>query len=357
MLSAIARLRDRFEFVAFAPPDGRLASLLRKFQIDHVPIELRDDQGARIERSQVLEHLRQRVESTHVDVLHSNSLSMGRLTGVLNRSIRPACVSHLRDIMKVSKATINDLNGNDLLLAVSAATKSFHLAQGLDPDRTEVLYNGVDCERFQNRARKGFLRRELGLPDDAFLAATIGQIGLRKGQDVLARAVPNITEHADNIHFLLVGERNSSKQESREFESAIQQEFHSHGLQDKLHQLGYREEMEHLMNEFDLLIHPAHQEPLGRVLLESAACELPIVATSVGGTSEILTDGESASLVPAGDPQQLAAAVVALYSDQAKRQRFGTAAREVVRTRFNIERTSANLAGIWDSIERVGGAR
>ena len=145
----------------------------------------------------------------------------------------------------------------------------------------------------------------------------------------------------------MIGERLSSKVESIEFERSLVERFDSSGLGDHLHLLGYRDDIDRLMNEADLLVHPAHQEPLGRVLLEAAASGLPIIATTVGGTEEILCNDESARLVMPADPESLANAIIELQTDPAKAQRFATAARMRIETEFNVTQAAQELADIW----------
>ncbi|MBT4864950.1 MAG: glycosyltransferase, partial [Planctomycetaceae bacterium] len=196
----------------------------------------------------------------------------------------------------------------------------------------------------------GELKRELGLPDDAFLVATIGQIGLRKGQDVLAEAAVRAARNSPSVHFLLVGVRNSSKQESIDFESDLIARFESAGLSDRLYRLGYRDDVAQIMNEADLLVHPAHQEPLGRVLLEAAASGLPIIATDVGGTSEIVEDGNSARLIPPNDPALLSSAITELRSDEVLRERLAASARNRAEAVFDIDTAARALCGVWGEI-------
>jgi glycosyltransferase involved in cell wall biosynthesis len=283
---------------------------------------------------------------------------MGRLTGAIAGEAGCRCVAHLRDIIRLSGRAIADLNRNDLLIAVSQATRDYHVAQGLDAARTRVVYNGVDCERFHPRAATGSLKRELQLPADSFLIATIGQIGLRKGQDVLAEAAVLLKDRLPTAHYLLVGARHSAKAESITFEKNVQARFADAGLPlrdmaGRLHCVGYREDVDRLLNEVDLLVHPAHQEPLGRVLLEAAAAGTPIVATDVGGTGEILEDGRSARLVPPNDPQALADAIIELHDARQLRTRFSTAARERAEALFNIRAAADGLATIWRELISV----
>ncbi|MEX2288390.1 MAG: glycosyltransferase family 4 protein, partial [Planctomycetaceae bacterium] len=351
MLAAAEVLRGGdFEFVFLAPTHGRLAEVLRANGYQHLPLELHNATGERTPQDQARALVAGAVTACSPDLLHANSLSMGRLTGAISRDVVIPCVAHLRDIVGLSRAAVDDLSGNRLLLAVSRATRDFHVGQGLDADRVRVLYNGVDCRRFHPRPRTGALMTELGLPDSAFLIANIGQIGLRKGQDVLAEAACLLAAQLPESHYLLIGERNSQKPESVEFEARVIERFHAGGLGDRLRSLGYRDDVPRLLNEIDLLVHCAHQEPLGRVLLEAAASGTPIVATDVGGTREILADGQSARLVPAGNVRALADALAELHDNPGKRQSFATVARQRVSVDFSIEHAAQNLAGVWQEV-------
>jgi glycosyltransferase involved in cell wall biosynthesis len=340
------------EIAAAAPPEGPLAAALAQRRIPHVALELRTASDTRVPRDIACERLLAAIESTRPDVVHANSLAMGRLTGAIAERLCVPTVAHLRDILGLSAAAMADLNRNHQLVAVSRATRAFHVAQGLDAKRTDVVYNGVDSERFRPRPASGCLRRELRLPPDAFLIGTIGQIGLRKGQDVLAEAAVHVAARVPRAHYVLVGERHSSKAESIAFERSVVEHFANADLGDRLHRVGYREDVPSLLNKLDLLVHPAHQEPLGRVLLEAAASGLPIIATNVGGTPEILTDSESARLVPPGDARRLAEAIVELAGDAGLRDRLGRAARRRVVEQFPIGAAADRLLALWKATAR-----
>lgn len=367
---------NRFEFTAVAPERGPLADALRARGIHVKPLCLRDEFGRRPPREKLLEDLQQTLQTINPNLVHANSLAMGRLTGELADSLGVPCVAHLRDIMRLSRSAVAALNRNTRLIAVSEATRTFHMQQGLDAGKTAVIYNGVDCEQFRRRERsptgwnptgrspwalKG--RRPWALTG-AFVVLTVGQIGLRKGQDVLAEAAVRLESRGtqpagfdraqpagfDEIHYVVVGERHSNKAESIEFEREFVRRFERAGIAHRLHRLGYRNDVPRLMNQADLLVHPAQQEPLGRVLLEAAAAELPIVATDVGGTREILTDGLSARLIPPGDPHSLATAIEEMAGSPGLRTRFATNARRGIEERFQIEHAASALRRLWERI-------
>ncbi len=348
MLAAMDQLRQSaVEFVAICPFEGPLKDALESRGIESIAFDVRDSKGHRRPSEIVLPELHRILIGTKCDLVHANSLSMGRLTGAIANQLPMPTVAHLRDILKLSGKAIADLNQNTRLIAVSNATRSFHIAQRLDAERVVMLYNGVDCERFKPRPKNAAIRKELGLSPEDFLVLTVGQIGLRKGQDVLARAAVLLASRLPNAHYLLAGQRCSDKLESREFERIVIAKLQSIGDGRHLHLMGYREDMPELMNAADVLVHPAHQEPLGRVLLEAAASGLPIIATDVGGSSEILREGESALLIPKANPVAIAEAILRLAGDAELRSQLAKNARSRVLERFSIESAAENLHALW----------
>jgi len=336
-----------FEFVALTPRTGPLPTSLQSLGVPCIPFEVRDSAGKHRPTEQILEQLDATVRRIGPDLVHGNSLAMGRLTGVVAAQSIGVYTAHLRDILRLSAAAVSHLNGNRALIAVSHAVRDFHVAQGLESGRVRVVYNGIDGRQTPCGPSTGWLKEELGLPKEAFLVAAIGQICLRKGQDIFANAASSMARHMPNAHFLLVGERYSEKAESVAFEESIGFEFGVAGLSARFHRLGFRTDIEKLLPEIDLIVHMARQEPFGRVLLEAAAAARPIAATTAGGTQEMLADEQSAILIPPDDPDRLAAAFLRLYNEPDLRRRLGDAARERVAIHFSIENAVRGLTDVW----------
>ena len=353
MLACVDSLKTQaadVNFVAIAPPHGRLADALTGRGVEIIPWMTMQTDGSRLPRELQQETLLDAVRRVNPTLLHANSLSMGRLTGSIASQLPIPATSHLRDILHVSGAAMADLNRNALLIAVSHATRDAHVARGLHPDHVVVVHNGLDLEVFQPRPFQGWLHRELNLSESATLIATIGQIGLRKGQDILAAAAPEIVRAIPDVHFLLIGERSSTKAESIQFEQDIASRFADQGLESHLHCLAYRDDVAQILNEIDLIVHPANQEPFGRVLLEAAASGVPVVASNVGGTAEIVVDGVTGRLIPPGDPVSLANAVVNVLADSLLLLTMGEAARQRAVREFNVSNAAARLLAHWQRV-------
>ncbi len=350
LLTMLKELAQReFEFVAAAPSEGMLAQRLEKCGIKVLPLTLRDANGRKLPIENINIHLSELVNQVRPDLVHSNSLAMGRMIGRIAQQLPVRCTSHLRDIIKLNKTVISDLNCNAGLIAVSNATRDFHIAQGIEPERIRVIYNGVDTNLFSPTASDASFKRELGLGSDAVLLANIGQICLRKGQTLLARAAVELAEEFPKINTVFIGERHSQKAESIEYEKSITRIFEQAGIKDRLFFAGFRRDIPAILNDTDILVHTAHQEPLGRVLLEAAACAQAIVATDVGGTSEILTNEVSALLTAPDDVAAITAAIRRMVRDEKLRLRLGEQARIKAIEKFSIPLATEKVATFWKS--------
>ncbi|MFW6169691.1 MAG: glycosyltransferase family 4 protein [Planctomycetota bacterium] len=332
------------QIVVAAPALGPLAQSLRRYNLPHVPFEPFDDRGARYGRPRLREQIADCMAHSRAELLHANSLSMSRLAGPVGAALGVPGLGHLRDMMGVSRVSVEDLNQHRCLLAVSQATRQWYVDAGLDESKVRVAYNGVDGRRFRPRPPRGVLHQALNIPRQCMLVGSVGQIGMRKGVDLYVDAAARIASRRSDVHFIHVGQRYSRKQEAVAFEEDVLRAANRGPLQGRFHFLGPRDGVERVLNEFDVYVHSARQEPLGRVLLEAGASGLPIVATEVGGTREIFPRSDDAALLVA--PQSSVAlgdAVEMLLSSPAARRAIGANARRRVTTAFDIHMASRQL--------------
>ncbi|RCS53866.1 glycosyltransferase family 1 protein [Bremerella cremea] len=320
MLSGLAELKARgFEVAVACPPDSPLAAQVVSLGFAHRPVVWTDESGRRKPLEVLRDELRQHTADWQVDLVHANSLSVARILGPVERPAGSKFVGHLRDIIKLNRRVVADISRLDEIYCVSTATRDFHLAQGLSAENSCVLHNGIDLAKFSPPAER---------PDRLPLRLVyIGQLVMRKGVDVLLEGVRLAIAQGADVTLDLYGECHSAKQEAQHYLADLHRSGQTGELAGRVGFRGRTDDAATVLRQADVLVHAARQEPWGRVLLEAAACGLPIVATAVGGTREMFPAGECL-LVPPDDPPGIAAALGKLSASYALRKKLGLQARQ-----------------------------
>ena len=321
------------EFFVACPQNSELRECVDQLQFKSTDWNLFDETAIRKSQNEIREDIQRLILKTEPALVHANSLSTSRLVGPVTQHSNTPCVGYLRDIIKLSKQAVFDLNCCQNLVAVSNATRDFHIDQGISEDKCTVIYNGIDLDRFRPAAPKSNIKKELGLPPEERLLLCVGQIGMRKGTDTVLKAFQRIADRMQRVSLLLVGIRNSKKDEAVEFENRCRQL--SAGL--PVHWLARRSDTDELMKQATLLVHGARQEPLGRVLLESLGSGLPFVTTKAGGTEEILGNIDTTRLLcPVDDVDSMAKLCCGLLDNVKLHSRVSTEFRIRAKQNFDV---------------------
>ena len=193
----------------------------------------------------------------------------------------------------------------DKIIVVSNATRNYVLSLGANPTKIEVLHNGVDLERFKPLPDvKGEMRKKLGIPEEMCVVLTVRRLVYKNGIDTLLDSAEIIVKKNPKLVFVVVGR-------GPDFEE-VKEKIAQLGMQRNFRLTGFvsDEDLPFYYNVADLFALPSKSgEGLPLVALEAMACGLPVIATDVGGTSEILS-GEYGKLVPPNSPNSLAEAIL-----------------------------------------------
>jgi glycosyltransferase involved in cell wall biosynthesis len=235
------------------------------------------------------------------------------------------------------------LKAADKIIVVSKATMNYVLSLGADPEKTVVLHNGVDLERFRPIAEmRETVRRKLGIPDDATVAVTVRRLVYKNGIDTLIESARIAIKKNPQLVFLAVGRGpDFSQVKARIQQLGIEENFKLTGFVSDT-------ELPSYYNAADFFILPSKSgEGLPLVALEAMACGLPVIATDVGGIREIMIEGYG-EIVPPNDPNSLAEAI--LNFSKSKLASCRTELREKVEKKYSWDQNVRKLAKIYEEL-------
>jgi len=231
----------------------------------------------------------------------------------------------------------------DAVVANSAAVGANTLErEHLKPAKLRIIRNGVELIEPLSSDERAERRSALGVAADEFLIGCVANYRPVKCLDLLIDAFAALDEANTRLRLVLVGEG--------PIRADLQQRIDALGLEDRVRLHGSVLDPRPLYGAFDLVVQASRSEGLPNALLEAAAAGLPIVATAAGGTGEIVIDGRTGLLVPAGDANALASALHRAVADHGLRTRLGAAAREHVATTFGMERFVGEFAALYEEL-------
>ena len=251
-------------------------------------------------------------------------------------------------------------------LADCVVATSHHVGRMFPPSaRVEVVHNALDLHRFQideSRARAR-IRSELGLPSDAPVVVMIGSVQAVKGHYLLVKAAREVAQAHPDARFVIVaggvevdyarswrGKVKTALGLPLDNMAAMQRQIARAGLTDYFLFTGYRNDIPELLAASDVVAFlPQAAEGFGRPLIEAMAAGRPLVATDIGPTREILGE-ETGLLVPPGETDALALALVELLNEPDRRQQMGVVGRERVARCFRMEQHVAKMAQIYTAV-------
>ena len=233
----------------------------------------------------------------------------------------------------------------DHVIAVSHATKEEMVVAGVPSDLISVIHNGIDTATWSQRQVNLSMREALGLSNAFPIIGYVGRISPEKDMKNWLRAAALITREYPTAQFVIVGEGRDDNlsHELKNLADAL-------GIGSQVHFLGYREDLPSIYATFDLFFLSSRREGICNSHLEAMAMGIPIVATDVGGTKELIADGQTGYLLSAGDVEGMARVLLALIRDESLRKNVGSAARKHIEDKFSF---ASRLKCIETLYERI----
>lgn len=219
----------------------------------------------------------------------------------------------------------------DKVIAVSQTVKNTITL--FPPEKISVVYNGIDVEKLAT-AQTGTLRKELNLPTTTKIVGMVGRINASKGHLTFIRSISEILSQCPNTVFIIVGSGDISELKK---------------INSDVYFLGERSNIPEIMKDLDVFVMASHNEPFGLVTVEAMAAGIPVVATNTGGTSEIITDGETGLLFPPNDSAMLAQAIIKILTDKQLASKLHENGMETA-NKYNLENMATNTKKLYQDM-------
>lgn len=220
----------------------------------------------------------------------------------------------------------------DHVVAISQGIAAVLRADGVAAAKISCVPSAVDTDAYRPLRDRAWLAAETGIAPQQPVIGMVAQLIPRKGHRHLLAALPALLTRHPTAQVLLLGRG--------PLQAQLRADIDAQGLAERVHMMGFRDDLPRLLPCLDLLVHPAEREGLGVSLLQAAACGVPIVASAAGGIPEVVQG--NGCLVPPGDVPALADAMTRVLDDRQQAEQMGVLGRALVERRFSI---AAMVAG------------
>jgi len=224
------------------------------------------------------------------------------------------------------------------IVANSPGVKDFYVGHGLPAEKFVVIPNGIAPAEPSPATRQEILA-ELGLPEKCYLAGLVGRLWPQKRVKDAIWAADLLKVIRGDVHLLILGD-GPHRARLVMFRDQVR-------IRDRVHFLGHRNDVLRLMPHFDVFWSTSAYEGQSNAIMEALAAGVPVVATDIPGTRDLVVSGETGYLVPLGDRAAVARNTQRLLNDAALARRMGEAGRQRMLTEFTVEKMVQRHAELY----------
>ncbi len=330
-------------------PDGELTFKLNQSKTKLIELNKRNGNDPRL-----IYWLYKIFKKENIHIVHTHAW------GTLVEGILSAKLARVHVIIHGEHGTIEQRKRNiivqryfwnltDCIISISSSLKK-RLIDTIgfkDTEKIIPVVNGVDTEKFYPVEDKNKCRKQLGLPENAFIIGTVGRLVPVKDQKTLIKTLAILKKDIKNIICVIVGD-GPLYNELKEFARALY-------VEKSVYFPGVRKDINTVMSSFDVFTLTSLSEGISNTILEAMACGLPIVATKVGGTVEIIKHEENGILVPPQQPEILAEKIKLLIDNHELIKKYSNTARQWAVEKFSLKKITKQYESIYLKYLKKGG--
>ena len=277
----------------------------------------------------------------NIDIIHSHYMGANLYAGLVGAILRIPVVATFHNELilawwkyrysRLKHFIIRNFTSKVVLVADFMKQDYMEIA-GIPSSKLSIIYNGIKTSIEKNDFDSTSLRKGLGLSGDDLLIGHIANFRIPKGHRFLIEAAGLVCKKLKNVKFLLIGDEGDGS-----LKGEIQDLITKMGLTNNVRLLGFRDDIQQLLNLIDIFVLPSTSEGLPLSVIEAMAASKPVVATNVGGLAEIVIPDKTGYLVEAGNVHALAEKLLILLADEGRRGQMGEQGRKAVERKFSLD--------------------
>jgi glycosyltransferase involved in cell wall biosynthesis len=345
---------DRFKVrLACLSPDGSLRPTIDDLDLGEIPsFPLNSFYDANAVRQ--LRHLAKWLKSSRTDILHTHDFYtniFGMTAATLARlPIRIASMRETAGMRTTAQKRVQRIAYSlaHHVVANSNAVRDTLIAGGIAPEKVTVIYNGLDARRLTvPTASRYETLSTLGLQSETsnhrrYISIVANMHHEVKDYPMFLRAARCVRKAVPEAAFLLAGEGH--------LKHSLQALANEFGIQDSTYFLGRCERIAELLDISEICVLSSKAEGFSNSILEYMAAGRPVVATNVGGASELIAEGETGYLVASGDDETMAARLVSLLREPEKAKAMGEMGKRLVERKFSCDAQLARTEELYNRL-------
>lgn len=232
-------------------------------------------------------------------------------------------------------------SGFPIIACGEIVKKNFVEYYGIDPHKITVICNSVKKDNCPINIVPEISKIQKGIKKIGY----IGRLSEEKGVYLLAKTIVKVLRKNENIHFIFVGSGSS------DVEERLNEIIKYYNIENHISFLGYRTDVQNIIKQLDIVVLPSYTEGLPLTPIEAFAQARPVVATAVGGTIEIVKDGENGILVTAGDSDALANGIIQICNDKELYKLMSNNALNTYKKRFSFFVFQQKILDYYNKLE------
>lgn len=334
-------MRDEAWNVTFAP--------LRRL---HRPQGFLDGMASLLHIFQTAPFIARLGRQTGAQLIHSNSTTAHLVGGLAAERLQIPSIWHARDLVSLEKLAPSLANRSTFVIAISDAVAKKLEEDGVPAEKIRTIYNGLDPDEWYPRDGKAGekLRETLGADEKTFIFGCAGQLVPWKNHQAFIEAAAQLAadENCGHARFVIMG--GDLWGEQQEYVRQLRALVKEHNLQERFNFVPHQNDASDALASLDAVVLASHEEPFGRVLIESMALQKPVIAYNENGPSEIVTHEKDGFLVDPQAENGLADAMKKVLHEKEMRDALGQAGRQSVVEKFHIADSAQKIHDLYCEI-------